>query len=57
MYSNAACPICDGSLNPDANTIVGELLECMDCGGELVVNSLAPLAIEEAPAAEEDWGE
>lgn len=57
MANSTACPICDGSLMTDVNTIVGELLECMDCGGELVVNSLAPLSIEEAPSAEEDWGE
>ncbi len=35
----------------------GELLECGDCGSELEVISLDPVKLEEAPEAEEDWGQ
>ncbi len=51
------CPICDGSLHGDQNTIIGELMECGDCGGELFVHTLSPFEFIEAPVAEEDWGE
>jgi alpha-aminoadipate carrier protein LysW len=57
MASNPTCPICDGAVATDASTLVGELIECDDCCGELVVTSLSPISFEEAPTAEEDWGE
>ena len=40
-----------------SNTVVGELLECPDCGSELEVTSLDPSSLAEAPETEEDWGE
>jgi alpha-aminoadipate carrier protein LysW len=57
MSATATCPICDGSVATDDSTVVGELIECADCCGELVVTSLAPISFEEAPTVEEDWGE
>lgn len=51
-----ACTECDGQLNA-APTLVGEILDCDDCGAELEVTSLAPLTIALAPEIEEDWGE
>lgn len=53
----ATCPVCDGELEVQADWLVGELVQCADCGSELEVKSLEPLALEEAPEAEEDWGE
>ena len=44
-------------INFDDDTVVGELLECPDCGTELEVTALDPPALAEAPEAEEDWGE
>jgi alpha-aminoadipate/glutamate carrier protein LysW len=51
------CPICDAELTLDDDVVKDELLECPECGTELVVTSINPLAIEEAPQTEEDWGE
>ncbi len=57
MSFNAACPVCDAELNFGADTVKDELVSCGDCGSELVVASVDPMALEEAPQAEEDWGE
>lgn len=51
------CPVCEADVEVEANVIVGEILECGDCGTELEVVAINPLAIEEAPEVEEDWGE
>ena len=55
--SATACPICDAPLTLSEDVVLDELLECHDCGTELVVASLDPPAVEEAPATEEDWGQ
>jgi alpha-aminoadipate carrier protein LysW len=57
MELSADCPVCDAEMVLADDTVVDELTECDDCGCELVVSSLDPLALEEAPMAEEDWGE
>jgi lysine biosynthesis protein LysW len=54
---DCTCPICDANVGLADDTVVDELLECDDCGCELVVASLDPYALEEAPMAEEDWGQ
>lgn len=51
------CPECDAVLTIPADVIEGEILPCADCGAELEVVSLAPLALELAPEVQEDWGE
>jgi alpha-aminoadipate carrier protein LysW len=51
------CPECDGEIRLPANTLKGEIVTCPDCGVELEVTSLDPLALELAPEEEEDWGE
>ena len=51
------CPICEAEVEVSDDAIVGEIVECPDCGSELEVKSLDPLAVEEAPEVEEDWGE
>jgi alpha-aminoadipate carrier protein LysW len=40
-----------------ANPIVGEIVDCPDCGLELEVRGLDPIAIQPAPEVAEDWGE
>jgi alpha-aminoadipate carrier protein LysW len=40
-----------------SDIVAGELLECPECGTELEVKSVAPVTLDEAPAAQEDWGE
>lgn len=53
----AACPVCDADVEIAADTVVGELMSCDDCGCELEVKSLKPAVLEEAPEAGEDWGQ
>ena len=51
------CPVCGASLSLSNDLVKGELLECDDCGTELEVVGLDPVTLEEAPQAEEDWGQ
>jgi len=53
----AECPVCGADIEKAADTVLGELLECSDCGTELEVTNLDPFKVEEAPQEEEDWGE
>ena len=57
MMENVTCPICEAEVEVAAETIVGEILECGDCGTELEVVGINPTKVEEAPEVEEDWGE
>lgn len=40
-----------------ANPVQGEIVTCGDCGVELEVTNLTPLALALAPEEQEDWGE
>jgi len=51
------CPVCGVAIDLAEGTVVGELLECPDCGTELEVVTLDPPEVKEAPQEEEDWGE
>ncbi len=55
--ANAECPICSAEVAFEADTEVGEIVECEECGAELEVKSLEPPTLGEAPDEEEDWGE
>ncbi len=57
MNKMTTCPVCDAEISLPDDTIRDELLECGECGTELLVASLNPLELEEAPQTEEDWGE
>jgi len=52
-----ACPECDAPVALDADVTANEIVPCPECGAELEVTSLDPLALELAPEVEEDWGE
>ena len=52
-----ACPLCGAELDVPSDAMQGEILGCDDCGAELEVTSLEPLALAEAPEVAEDWGE
>lgn len=54
---NVTCIECEAELTLTEEAMVGEVLECPDCGVELEVTSLEPLTVELAPELEEDWGE
>ena len=51
------CPVCGAELSLSSDLVKGELMECDDCGTELEVVSVDPVKLEEAPEAEEDWGQ
>ena len=51
------CPVCGGGVDVAGNVMLGELLDCGDCGSELEDRNLSPLQLDEAPMAAEDWGE
>ncbi len=53
---NAECTECAAKLHVAA-TLPGEILDCAQCGAELEVRSVHPLALAVAPQVEEDWGE
>jgi len=54
---SAVCPECEAQVQLDAETVVGEVVPCADCGAELEVSSLDPAQVILAPPEEEDWGE
>ncbi|MFT5111069.1 MAG: alpha-aminoadipate carrier protein LysW [Parasphingorhabdus sp.] len=51
------CPVCGAEVAISADVVKGELLECSDCGTELEVIGVEPVKLQEAPEAEEDWGQ
>jgi alpha-aminoadipate carrier protein LysW len=51
------CVECDGEVMVADDALVGEIVECPECGAELEVTGLSPLTLELAPEVEEDWGE
>jgi alpha-aminoadipate carrier protein LysW len=51
------CLECGAELELAEDVEVGEIVVCPDCGVELEVMSLDPIALELAPEVEEDWGE
>lgn len=51
------CIECEAEVSLDDDLILGELLECPDCGVELEVVALHPVTLAVAPEVEEDWGE
>jgi len=53
---SANCPECDAEVSMN-HPMKGEIISCSDCGAELEVVGLDPLALKLAPEEEEDWGE
>ena len=39
------------------DVMASEIVQCAECGAELEVVALEPLALGPAPEEEEDWGE
>jgi alpha-aminoadipate/glutamate carrier protein LysW len=50
------CPECAAAITTTP-TMLGELVDCDDCGAELEAVSLDPVSFAVAPELEEDWGE
>ncbi|MDD2922637.1 MAG: lysine biosynthesis protein LysW [Anaerolineales bacterium] len=55
--STVTCPECEAEITLEANTEVGEIIVCSDCGVDLEVTSVDPAAVQLAPMEQEDWGE
>lgn len=53
----SACPECDADVLFERPPLRGEIACCRDCGVELEVRAVEPIALELAPEVEEDWGE
>ena len=53
----AECPECAGNVLFSGKTMKGEIVTCPDCGAELEVTAVNPIALDLAPQEEEDWGE
>jgi alpha-aminoadipate carrier protein LysW len=51
------CPECAAHVHLPHDVMANELVSCADCGVELEVLSVHPLAVDYAPMVEEDWGE
>ncbi len=54
---SALCPECEADVPVQGAVEPGEIVVCPDCGVELEVTALDPLALALAPREEEDWGE
>jgi alpha-aminoadipate carrier protein LysW len=52
----AECPECFGEVQLK-DVMASEIVQCAECGTDLEVTGLDPLALEAAPEEEEDWGE
>ena len=50
------CNDCGANISLN-DPVVGEIVDCPDCGLELEVRGLSPLTLENAPQVAEDWGE
>ncbi len=51
------CLECGAAIEVEGSVIIGEIIECPDCGVELEVVDINPVTVELAPEVEEDWGE
>ena len=51
------CPVCAAEIELAKDAMAGELIVCDDCGAELEIVKLDPVKLDEAPSAEEDWGQ
>ncbi len=55
--STVVCPECEAQITLADGTEVGEIIVCSDCGVDLEVTSVDPVAVQLAPMEQEDWGE
>ncbi len=53
----AECTECGADVPLGESVENGELIECPECGVELEITNVDPIAFQLAPQEEEDWGE
>ncbi|MEM1248625.1 MAG: lysine biosynthesis protein LysW [Acidobacteriota bacterium] len=56
VTTSAECPECFGQIQL-TEVVQNEIVQCAECGVDLEVVTLDPVALEVAPEEEEDWGE
>ncbi len=52
-----SCTECGGAVSVPEDAMQGEIVPCGDCGAEMEVVELVPVALGPAPEIQEDWGE
>jgi len=59
MVKKGTCPSCYYEIEVSDDVILGEILECPDCGAELEITKITKNTIELqiAEEIEDDWGE
>lgn len=55
--TSTTCVECEAPIETNSDVLIGEILPCEQCGSELEVVGVTPVALELAPEIEEDWGE
>ncbi|MGQ0825914.1 MAG: lysine biosynthesis protein LysW [Actinomycetota bacterium] len=53
----ASCPECAAEVAVAGDTLVCEIITCLECTAELEVVALDPVELALTPELEEDWGE
>ena len=54
----ALCPECEADIEIDEFDVdKGEVISCPECGVDLAVVGLSPLALDPDPQQEDDWDE
>lgn len=56
VTTTAECPECFGEIELK-DVMQNEIVQCGDCGVDLEVIEIDPVALELAPEEDEDWGE
>ncbi len=51
------CPECAAEIILEDTMEISEIIVCSDCGMDLEVTALDPVAVQLAPMEQEDWGE
>jgi alpha-aminoadipate/glutamate carrier protein LysW len=52
-----SCPECAAEIPLEDKTEINEIIVCSDCGVDLEITALNPVAVQLAPMEQEDWGE
>lgn len=55
--TTVTCVECGGNVPLPPDTVVGEVVQCPECGADLEMTSTDPPEVALAPEMEEDWGE
>ncbi len=52
-----SCTICGSVMDQNTDLVVHQVVSCGECLSEFEVLTITPLALQEIPADEEDWGQ